>query len=180
MSPTEKVDGGRGATNGISTRTAAANDAAPIAMLLTELNETVGVNGLPAPECYAPEQARVSPEQARRRMERMQSVETVLIAEVDGAAAGFTALRIVPYLDQDAPYAEITQMHVRPEFRRQRVGAALIEAAEAMAKAAGATCVHIITGNNNVTAQDFYVAVGYEQVCFEFEKFFEMGDAPHA
>src|SRR6185503_3027717 len=98
--------------------------------------------------------------------------ETVLVAKLDGVPAGFTSLRVVPYLDQDVPYAEITQMHVRPEYRRRGIGARLIEAAEQMALEAGSTCVHIITGRDNVDACAFYSAVGYAPNCVEFEKHF--------
>src|SRR5437870_2368584 len=91
-------------------REATLDDAPVIARLLSELNETVGVMGLPEPDCYAPENVRVSPAQIRQRLLRVAGVETLFLAEVDSEAAGFTSLRLIPYLDQDSPYAEITQM----------------------------------------------------------------------
>jgi ribosomal protein S18 acetylase RimI-like enzyme len=155
----------------IVVREAGVVDSAPVALLLTELNETVGVNGLPAPECYAPANVIVTPEVAQRRLERIDGVEVVFLAEVDGEPAGFTALRLVPYLDQDVPYAEITQMYVRPEFRRRHIGAGLVEAAESRAQVAGATCVHIITNaDDNEAAQAFYRGVGYRIIGVDFEK----------
>ena len=164
-----------GAKTGVSIRDATVADAAVVAKLLTELNETVGAVGMPSPQCFEPRYAHASAEQVAARMQKMKDVEHVIIAEVNGAPAGMTSVRLVPYLDQDTPYAEITQMHVRPEYRRQRVGAALIEAVEAKAKASGATAVHIWTGNNNLTGQAFYAAVGYEQDSVKLEKFIETG-----
>ena len=46
---------------------------------------------------------------------------------------GFTSVRVVPYLDQDTPYVEVTQLYVRPGFRRTGVASRLIEVAEAIA-----------------------------------------------
>jgi ribosomal protein S18 acetylase RimI-like enzyme len=62
----------------------------------------------------------------------------------------------VPYVGQDAPYAELTQLYVRQHFQRQGVGSALIEEVERKAVEAGATCVHVITGQDNKEAQAFY------------------------
>ena len=146
-------------------------DAGAIALLLTELNETVGTVGYPPPLDVSPEAVQVSPAQAAARVLRAKGIEKAFIAESGGEPAGFTSLRLIPYLDQDTPYAEITQMHVRPAYRRRGIGAALIEAAEERAAAEGATCVLIITGADNVGAQSFYRAMGYEMPCVEFEKY---------
>ena len=156
---------------GVMVRQANFDDAAMLAELMTELNHTVGVVGYPEAMSRQPEYADVSREQMAGRLSRAEGIETVLLAEVNGQPAGFISLRVIPYLDQDTPYAEVTQMHVRPAFRRRRVGALLIEAAEGLADQAGATCVHILTGEDNVAAQSFYRAAGYEAECIEFQKY---------
>jgi ribosomal protein S18 acetylase RimI-like enzyme len=102
-------------------------------------------------------------------------VETILLAEVRGEPAGFTSLRVIPYLDQDTPYAEVTQLYVRADFRRQGIANRLVKAAEDMALERGATCVHILTGKDNLEAQAFYRAAGYEVECLDFEKFLVKG-----
>ncbi len=144
-----------------------------MALLLTELNRTVGALGYPAAESLLPENTDLTPEQAGARLQRIAGVETILVAYVEGEPAGFTSLRVIPYLDQDTPYAEITQMHVRPAFQRRGIASKLIAAAEDLAVERGATAVHLITGIDNVGAQQFYRAAGYEAVCLEFEKYLE-------
>ena len=164
-----------GALKGLSIRAADANDAADVAdvaMLLSELNAAVGAVGMPDEVSREPRFAHVSPEAMAHRLRLVEGVETVLVASIDAEPAGFVSLRVIPYLDQDTPYAEVTQMHTRPQYRRRGVAAALIEAAETLALAAGATCVHIITGEDNTDAQAFYRAQGYDLACYEFEKHF--------
>ena len=46
----------------------------------------------------------------------------VYLAEDEGRAVGLLSLRLVPYLDQDVPYAEVMNLYVRPEARRGGVG----------------------------------------------------------
>jgi ribosomal protein S18 acetylase RimI-like enzyme len=154
-------------------RVASLADAADVALLLTELNETVGAVG------YAPDQEKllentyVSVAQAESRLRGVEGIETVLLAFIDGEPAGFTSLRIIPYLDQDTPYAEVTQLHVRPQFRRQGLASQLIEEAERRARDAGGTAVHILCAVDNLDGQAFYRATGYEVVCVEFDKYLE-------
>ena len=162
-------------TSGLLIRRVSADnvqDVADAALLLSELNATVGAVGVPDEVAREPRYAYVSPEAMAHRLRLVEGVETVLVASVDGEPAGFVSLRVIPYLDQDTPYAEVTQVHTRRQFRRRGVGAALIEAAEKLALEAGATCVHIITGDDNVGAQAFYRAQGYHLACYEFEKHF--------
>ena len=135
---------------------------ADVALLLSELNATVGAMGVPDDMAREPEYAHVSPAAMAQRLRAVEGVETVLVASIDDEPAGFTSVRVIPYLDQDTPYAEITQMHTRPQFRRRGVGAALIDAAEILALQLGATCVHIITGSDNSDAQAFYREQGYD------------------
>jgi ribosomal protein S18 acetylase RimI-like enzyme len=160
-------------THQVVIREAAIVDAADVAVLLTELNETVGAVGYPRDEEKLPQHARVSEAQAESRMRNVEGIETIFLAFSEGEAAGFTSLRVIPYLDQDTPYAEVTQLHVRPAFRRRRIASQLIEAAEARAKDAGASCLHILTGTDNLDAQAFYRDAGYEVECVDFQKFFE-------
>jgi ribosomal protein S18 acetylase RimI-like enzyme len=155
-------------------------DAADLALLLSELNATVGSVGVPEEVSREPRYVYLTPEQAAQRMRRAQSVERVLIASYDGQPAGFTALRVIPYLDQDTPYAEVTQMHTRPDFRRRGIGAALIAAAERLSREAGATCVHILTGDDNLDAQAFYSAQGYHVDCYAFVRYFDTTEARQA
>ena len=109
----------------------------------------------------------------------MAGIEAVLLAETRQATAGLCCLRSIPYIGQDVPYAEVTQLYVRTEYQRQGVGAELLQAAEARAQVAGATCVHIITGQTNLDAQAFYRAQGYRSDDIVFDKYFQR-EAVHA
>jgi GNAT superfamily N-acetyltransferase len=160
-------------TAGLTIREVTVEDAATIATLFSEFNAILGADGLPESEAFLPENANVAPESMARRLEAMAEVEKAWLAEVDGTPAGLICLRLVPYIGQDAPFAEVTQLYVRVAFKRQGIGAALIAVAEHAATQAGATCMHIITGaDDNEDAQAFYRAQGYAMPGVEFVKYF--------
>lgn len=102
-----------------------------------------------------------TPEQVAARMLACQRVLTTFISEMDGQPVGFACLRLVPHLQGDEPYAELTDIYVDAPFRRQGVARALVAQVEAAARAAGASEVVIITDFNNESAQAAYRASGY-------------------
>jgi len=160
-------------SDGLTIREASSEDAATIATLFSEFNAILGADGLPEHEAFLPENANIHASTMARRLESMREVERVFVAAVDGMPAGLICLRLVPYIGQDVPFAEVTQLYVRAAFKRQGIGAALIVVAEHAARQAGATCVHIITGAvDNDDAQAFYRAQGYTMPGVEFVKFF--------
>ena len=152
-------------------RPAEVSDVTDVARLLTELNLDVGAGGYPPERERDPALAVVTPDQLQRRAITMRNLETVYVAELDGAVCGFVSLRLTPYLDQDAPYAEITEVYVEPNARRKGVAQALMTFAESQAARYGATSVHLVTGADNVEAQAFYKAAGYADLYVGFEKF---------
>ncbi len=109
----------------------------------------------------------------------MAQVEQAYVAWLGEDVAGLACLRLVPYVGQDAPYAELTQLYVRPQFQRQGIGATLIAHVERSALEAGATCLAIITGQDNLNAQAFYRAQGYAMPSVVFWKSFAR-EAAHA
>src|SRR5437667_111667 len=102
-----------------------------------------------------------TPEQVAARMLACQSVLTTFLGEMDGQPVGFACLRLVPHVQGDEPYAELTDLYVDAPFRRLGVARALIAQVEAAARAAGASEVVIITGFDNEAAQAAYRASGY-------------------
>jgi ribosomal-protein-alanine N-acetyltransferase len=58
----------------------------------------------------------------------------------------------------------IVTIDVREPWRRQGVGTALMDAAEDWAAAQDLRLIYLETAENNVAAQTFYVARGYEKV----------------
>jgi len=102
-----------------------------------------------------------TPEEVAARMMACQSVLTTFIGEIDGQPVGFACLRLVPHLQGDEPYAELTDIYVDAPFRRHGVARTLIARVEQVPQAAGASDVVIITGFDNAGAQAAYRAVGY-------------------
>ena len=102
-----------------------------------------------------------TPGQVAARMLACQSVLTTFIGELDRQPVGFACLRLVPHLQGDEPYAELTDIFVDARFRRRGVARALIAHVEAASRAAGASDVVIITGFDNEGARAAYRAAGY-------------------
>jgi ribosomal protein S18 acetylase RimI-like enzyme len=151
----------------VTVRVASAADAPAVARLMTALNEAVGpVFGLDR----TPENVTVTEEQARRRIERMAGVDQVLLAEAAGESIGLLSLRTVPYLDEDVPYAEITELFVLAEQRDRGVARRLIDEAETVAHARGCTSIHVNAWHDNAEAQSTYRSAGYAPVEIGFEK----------
>ena len=69
-----------------------------------------------------------TPEQVAARMLACQSVLTTFLGEIDGQPVGFACLRLVPHIQGDEPYAELTDIYVDAPFRRHGVARALIAA----------------------------------------------------
>ena len=129
----------------------------------------------------APELARLldlfdsmgaTPEQVAAPMLTCQNVLTTFIGELDGQPAGFACLRLIPHLQGDEPYAELTDIYVDTPFRRQGMARALIAHVEAVARAAGAGGLVIITSFDNEGAQAAYRASGYADWALAMEKRF--------
>jgi GNAT superfamily N-acetyltransferase len=128
----------------ITVRQATPDDAMELARMLDQFDNT-----------------GATPEQVAARMIACQRVLTTFLGEMDGQAVGFACLRLVPHIQGDEPYAELTDIYVDAPFRRQGVARALIARVEAAAQAASASEVVIITGFDNEDAQAAYRAAGY-------------------
>jgi ribosomal protein S18 acetylase RimI-like enzyme len=113
-----------------------------------------------------------TPAQVATRMLACQNVLTTFIGEIDGQPAGFACLRLIPHLQGDEPYAELTDIYVDTPFRRHGVARALIAQVEAAARTAGAGGVVIITDFDNAGAQAAYRASGYANWALAMEKRF--------
>ena len=83
------------------------------------------------------------------------SAETCVVIELDGAPAGFAT--VLPRPDGDA---ELDGLFVLPERQRLGFGRALVAEAAQLARAMGATTLHVIA---NEDANAFYRAVGFAQ-----------------
>jgi GNAT superfamily N-acetyltransferase len=133
------------ASNALHIREATLADAAVLTELIAEFN------GL-----------SVLRDRTIERMTACAEFERALLAEVDGSTAGFACLRIVPALADDYPHATLTELYVRPAWRRRGVGGRLLESAETCAQSAGAKQLVPLTGLINHEAQAFSRALGYD------------------
>ena len=92
-------------------------------------------------------------------------VGTILVADVAGEVVGFAAVRAhVPTESLDEPpgtYALISDLVVSAAHRGAGIGRALMEAAEAHARAHGATELRIAVLAKNEVARSLYVATGF-------------------
>lgn len=128
----------------ITVRPATPEDAADLAVLLDRFDG-----------------AGATSAQVAARMRACAHVLTTYVAEVDGQMAGFACLRLVPHLQGDAPYAELTDIYVDPPYRRRGVARALMARVDDEARAAGATEVVVLTDSENDPAHAAYRAQGY-------------------
>ena len=87
--------------------------------------------------------------------------ETPFVAEIAGQVVGLACLRLLPCLCDPIPSAELTELIVLPQFRRNGVGRALIARIETEARVQGATTLILMTAWRNTQAHAFYHAVGY-------------------
>lgn len=89
-------------------------------------------------------------------------VADVVVAEVDGAVAGYVKIvQTIPF-DAHAHVLEIQGIAVAPERRGQGVGRALLEAAAAHAREAGARKLALRVLSSNPGARALYLSSGFE------------------
>jgi len=155
----------------IVVREATEEDATVLARFMTAINELLGADNLPSPLDKSPENVNTSAERMRQRLQASAGVETAFLAEDDAIPAGFVALRLVPYLGQEVPYAEITQLYVDPKYSGRGVGTALMSAAEHRSRERGCTSLHVLVWAHNEGGRKFYAAMGYEEFYVGVEKF---------
>jgi ribosomal protein S18 acetylase RimI-like enzyme len=112
----------------------------------------------------------VTSDVAAERLTSLESLQSVFVAELASEVVGFVGLRVSPSLDQEVPYAEVTELYVRPKARRRGIALALMAEAEKAAVAAGATSVHLIAHREDHEAISFYDRAGYEPLYLGLEK----------
>jgi putative acetyltransferase len=87
----------------------------------------------------------------------------LLVASVDGAAAGCCALRPLDTVDY-ANACEMKRLFVRPEFRGLGLGRQLAEQIMDLARVAGYDCLLLDTLNDMETARALYQELGFEEI----------------
>ncbi len=148
LAPDDRGLGGP-AAGGQAIRAARLDDCPEIAELLTQL-------GYPHDAAGASE----------RLLDWAGAVDgAVLVAEIDGAVAGFIAVHAVPYFERRGAFARIVALSVDQDHRRGGLGRQLVGAAEKWAAARGCVDVEVTSRRARHDAHDFYAALGYEDEC---------------
>ena len=110
--------------------------------------------------------------QIQQRLARSRGIEHPILAEIDGTVVGFASLRLLNYLGEEAPYAEISELFVSERYRRQGIARALMTELEVRARAAGASSLAVLTAADNDPAKALYQAMGFEEFSIALQKWF--------
>jgi ribosomal protein S18 acetylase RimI-like enzyme len=135
-------------------RRATREDAAAIGQLLYDFNREY--------DDPAPEPAEI----AERIAELMDGGDETIVLLTDGAGGpsdpdGLAVLRLRPNLWSPALECYLAELYVIPARRRQGRGLALMEAAMAAARAAGADRMDLGTGEDDTGARALYERLGF-------------------
>jgi ribosomal protein S18 acetylase RimI-like enzyme len=101
------------------------------------------------------------PEPGREFFARGLEPADVLVAEVDGAVAGYVALGHPTPLESNRHVLHVRGLAVSPEHRGQGLGRALMEAAERAARARGARRLTLRVLGPNTPARALYESCGF-------------------
>ena len=97
------------------------------------------------------------------RLDDPKCAEIPIVAVIDDQVVGFAGLRIVPNIFYPGAHAEITELFVEEQHRRQGIASALMRYAEEIAQSRSAKEIVLHTGEDNQAARKFYAAMGYEE-----------------
>ncbi len=138
----------------IAIRDAGLADAESVARLLSQL-------GYPADVASA-----------RRRVEEYADSDSarIFVAVLAGQVVGVASFVVMPLLEHDAKSARLTAIVVDERHRREGVGARLVRAVEAEARARGCGWVELTSSERRPEAHAFYRGLGYEEFPKRFLK----------
>ncbi len=124
-------------------RAATAGDAPAVAQLLHDFNVEFGE---PTP----------GPEPIAARLATMVERDDFDALVAGDPPAGLALLHFRPVVWEEGPVALLDELYVKPDVRGQGMGAALLEAAFAVARARGSQWFELDTGEDDVDARRFY------------------------
>jgi GNAT superfamily N-acetyltransferase len=102
-----------------------------------------------------------APEAYAARLADPQRVDIPILALRAELAVGVANLRLVQPVFYPQPYAEVTELFVLEDYRRQGVGRRLLAFAEQLARDAGAEEILVLTDFDNEAALSLYHSSGY-------------------
>ena len=108
--------------------------------------------------------ADAAPEAVRALLvDDLERGATVLVAELDGALAGFAHVDPGASLLRLDRLWTVTALYVRPAARRRGVALALMDAARAFAADDGVAAIQLSAGWDNAAARALFERLGYER-----------------
>ena len=103
-----------------------------------------------------------SAEAVLQRLERLvRSGARALVATSGGDVIGLATVHLRGMINHEAPLAQLTLLVVDEERRSQGVGRALVDEAEAWARAQGCRRIIVTTALHRTGAHAFYERIGY-------------------
>ena len=97
------------------------------------------------------------------RLERFGSpYSQVIVADVDGEAAGFIALHVMPRFEHDDRIVRVLALVVDAGYRERGIGHRLMAEAERVGREVGAAFVEVTAGHHRPEARHLYEALGYD------------------
>jgi GNAT superfamily N-acetyltransferase len=104
---------------------------------------------------------------------RAQRGRAILLAESGGAAAGTIDCTVLPNLTRGGrPFMLIENVVVARDHRRRGVGSALLDAAVALAQAAGCYKAQLLSRTDRTDAHSFYEARGFTPAAHGYRRYF--------
>lgn len=88
----------------------------------------------------------------------------LLVAEVDGVTAGYAALFRLVRLHFGTRGLDLHHILVKSDFRGRGVGVALVDACKIKAREDACSFLQLATDADNLKAQAFYTALGFERL----------------
>jgi GNAT superfamily N-acetyltransferase len=115
-----------------------------------------------------------SPHAVLQRLERLvRSGARALVATSGGDVIGLATVHLRSMINHEAPLAQLTLLVVDEERRSQGVGRALVEEAEAWARAQGCRRIIVTTALHRTGAHAFYERIGYAHTGRRYGKDFD-------
>lgn len=103
-----------------------------------------------------------------------QCAGSVLVADVGGTVAGYVTVMMKVTSEEmgagDFEFGLVTDIVVLPEYRKSGLGRALLDAAEALARANGVKWLRVGALAANRAARDLYGLNGFSELYVELEK----------
>jgi ribosomal protein S18 acetylase RimI-like enzyme len=102
--------------------------------------------------------------------------EPVLVARLGDTLVGCLTWHVTPVIHRPKPVGRITLLVVAEKARRQGIGRALVEAAEAKLRQRGCGLIEVTSNVKLRAAHAFYRRLGFERTSYRFAKPLTPGD----